>query len=182
MTMTIESNPSSAIDRNAVFERKRAVRIAAIEQLLQDQQADGSKPDRFIAMLKYDSELAPISTNQRQLAEIGIHPPPPDSLCEEDIATALKLLIDGLAELGLFLCETNHLPDRRLYTVLCTQILHEEIRDIPPCDDMSEFIDLSLMPPSENLGRVNGQSVHSYPPVCDRDSTMPRPKAHRQSV
>lgn len=180
MTMTLEPNPS-AIDRNAVFERKRAARKAGIEQVLQDQQSDGSAADRFLAMVKYDSELAPLSTNMQQLAEIGINPPLPDGLDDQELTAALKVVIDGLADLGIYLVATDHLTDRELYGLLRTKVLNDEIRDIPPCDEMTEYINLADSPPTAIPGVQQRLPTVPYPKVSDRDASLPRP-SHAQAL
>ena len=57
------------------------------------------------------------STNLKQLAEIGTHPPAADALGDEGIPSALGILIDALAALGVYLPGTDRLTDRKLYGV-----------------------------------------------------------------
>ena len=180
MTMTLEhptsqttGNPST-IDREAIFDRKRAERKAGIDGLMEAAKAKGETLERFIAAIEWDSVHAPKSTNLRQLAEIGIHPPAADALGDEDLPAALTLVIDGLAALGVYLSGTDHLADRKLYSVLTTKVLLDEIRDIPPTDDMSEFIDMSAIPPVE-AKRRRKQSA-PYRVIVNRDASLPRPK------
>jgi hypothetical protein len=124
--------------------------------------------------IEWDSVHAPKSTNLRQLAEIGIHPPAADALGDEDLPAALTLVIDGLAALGVYLSGTDHLTDRKLYSVLTTKVLLDEIRDIPPNDDMSEFIDMPAIQPVEGKGRRKQSAP--YPGIVNRDASLPRPK------
>ena len=174
------------LDRDAiemVFEKKRSERRAAIDELVAEAKAKGRPSERIVAAIIYDSEKAPRSTNRNQLSEIGIEVPPPETLADEDITTALKTLIDGLAMLGIFLTGTDHLDDRRLYTQLATKVIEEEIRDVPPNQDMSEFIDMSACVPSGAQEDGVDEQQHDddgikpkWKKVADRDRTLPRPE------
>lgn len=180
MTMTLEHPTSQTtchpptIDREAIFDRKRAERDAGIDGLMEAAKAKGETLERFIAAIEWDSVHAPKSTNLRQLAEIGIHPPAADALGDEDLPAALTLVIDGLAALGVYLSGTDHLADRKLYSVLTTKVLLDEIRDIPPNDDMSEFIDMSAIQPDTVKGRRKQSAP--YLVIVNRDASLPRPK------
>jgi hypothetical protein len=171
------------LDRDAiemVFEKKRSERRAAIDELVAEAKAKGRPSERIVAAIIYDSEKAPMSTNRKQLAEIGIEVPPPEALADEDITTALKTLIDGLAMLGIFLTGTDHLDDRGLYTQLA-KVIEEQIRDVPPNQDMSEFIDMSACVPSgaqedgADEQDDDGGIKPKWKKVADRDRTLPRP-------
>jgi hypothetical protein len=173
----------TSIDREAVFAGKRAIREAAIERLIQDEKANGVALAPFLARISYDLHHAPMTTNLAQLAEIGIHPPAAEVLADEDLGDALATVIDGLASLGVFLRGTDHLTDRRLYIVLCTRVLVEEVRDVPPCADMSEFIDLESVAPHEMEGEGDGDgdgrdlaTAPPFPAVVERDGSLPMPK------
>ena len=180
MSMTLEhptnQDPTkpTPIDREALFDRKRAERNAGIDGLVEAAKAKGRTLERFIAAIEWDSQHAPTSTNLKQLAEVGIHPPAADALGDEDLPSALGILIDGLAALGVYLSGTDHLSDRKLYVVLTTKVLLDEIRDVPPNDDMSEFIDMSAIPPAERKGRR--KQAAPYPAIVHRDASLPRPK------
>lgn len=129
----------------AVFAHKRAAREERIAAIVAEAKKAGKPAERIVAAIVHDSEQAPHSTNRRQLAEIGVACPPPGpiTLTDAEAAATLWRVIYGLAHLGIFLTGTNHLDDRMLLRILCTRILEEEIRDVPPSRDMSEFIDLT---------------------------------------
>jgi hypothetical protein len=188
MTMTAQNKkkntrqkpkPLTPDEIEMVFEKKRSERRAAIEALVAKAKEKGRPSERIVAAIVYDSEHARWTTNCKQLLEIGIEVPPPEALSDEDISVALKMLIDGLALLGIYLSQTDHLGDRDLYTQLATKVIEEAVRDVPPNDDMSEFIDMSAVRPS---GRVDGDGDDTddappkdFPKVSDRDATLPRP-------
>jgi hypothetical protein len=179
--MSVTSDPvtsdpvtSDPVDREAVFARKRAARQEGIARLIEAEAARGKKLDRLIAAITWDSECAPMTTNLDQLREIGIYPPEVDALSDDDLPSKLRLVVGGLADLGVFLTGTNHLSDRRLLTVLCNKILPEQVRDLAPSPEYSEFIDLSAVPPSDRRGRR--PRTGAYRAVSDREATLPRPQ------
>jgi hypothetical protein len=164
-----------------IFEKKRSERRAAIEALVAKAKEEGRPSERIVAAIVYDSEHAPWTTNRKQLSEIGIEVPPPEALSDEDISVALKMLIEGLALLGIYLSGTDHLGDRDLYTQLATSVILEQVRDVGPDADVSEFIDMSAVRPSGCVD-VDGDGddtddapLKDFPKVSDRDATLPRP-------
>jgi hypothetical protein len=142
--------PEEAIER--VLAAKREVRERGIERLLEEmvqaaragRSPDAMPPDRFIAAIRWDGEFAARTTNRRQLAEIGVEVPRVDELPEsdDDVHRALWTMIYGLARLGIFLTETDGTDDRSILALLAGRILEDEVSDIPPNGDMSEFIAL----------------------------------------
>lgn len=193
MTMTAQSKkkntrqkpkPLTPDEIGMIFEKKRSERRAAIEALVAKAKEEGRPSERIVAAIVYDSEHAPWTTNRKQLSEIGIEVPPPEALSDEDIALALKMLIDGLALLGIYLSGTDHLGDRDLYTQLSTKVIEEAVRDVPPNQDMSEFIDMSACVPSgaqeDGVDEQQDDDDDGIKPkwkkVADRDRTLPRPE------
>ncbi len=128
----------------ALFARKTAVRERGIAAILDAARAEGRPVERFTAAIRYDCELAPRTTNRRQLAEIGVDVPLAGHLpgSPAEVHRALWCVIYGLARLGIFLTGTDRLDDRALLAKLSTRILDDEVGDIPPSADMSEFIDV----------------------------------------
>jgi hypothetical protein len=148
-----------------VIEKKRSKRTAMIDELVAEEKAKGRPAERIVAAIIYDAEKAPRSTNRKQLAELGVELPK-DATCltNEEVHLFLWRVINGLALLGIYLVGTNHLSDRNLLGLLLTSIIDEQIRDIPPNPDVSEFIDLTpCKTSSEDLA------------VSFRDSLTPRP-------
>jgi hypothetical protein len=181
----------------SVFARKRAVREQRIAELVAEADREGRPSERIVAAIVYDSEHAPQSTNRRQLAEIGVVCPPPGpiGLGDNEVRDALWRIIYGLAYLGIYLSGTDHLDDRTVLRILCSRILDEEIRDVPPSRDMSEFIDLTpcradwpdgLAGPFDACGAEgDGEDCEPLDPigvgprsVVARDRLLPRPRGH----
>lgn len=178
-----------------LFARKRREREQGIERVMEQERAAGRSVERFVAAIKYDSELAPRTTNRRQLLELGIEVPAGDAIPSSDAAArrCLWTIIYGLARLGIYLTGTDGLDDREMLSKLCDRVLIDEVADIPPSGDMSEFIDLAplardsernpdgLSGPFEfdpeaddDLGvRPPGQPTTTI--RCDRDRFLPRP-------
>jgi len=151
--------------QEALLERKRIERTAAIDALVAEAERNGEPNLRSYWTMVHDFQQARVTTNLAQLAEIGIEPPPAEGLDAEELAAAIDLVARGLAVLGIHLLHTDHLNDAELYRRLLEEILVEPVRDVPPNPEMTEFIDL--------LG--GHDDAESMPPkVCDRDRTLPQ--------
>lgn len=138
----------------ALFARKSAQREAGIQAILDEARAEGRVMERFMAAIAYDTEQAPRTTNRAQLLELGIEVPPVEAIPADDQAVhrLLWTIIYGLARLGIFLTGTDGLDDRALLTKLCGTVLGDQVADIPPSADMSEFIDLTPMSLASSAG------------------------------
>lgn len=123
---------------------------------------DGKGMDRMTAMIAYDTELAPIMHQGDVLCRLGFIPKArtPEDADAGVVSERLRWIIEGLAYLHTFLTATNHLTDRELLDRLEQRVLKEDIRFVPPTDDMSEFIDMNPM--------------HDEKSVSDRDRNLPR--------
>lgn len=142
----------------AFFKALTDDREAGIDRLMA---TDPDCPHRFMAAFKWDTELAPRSTNWAMLSTIGVY-------AEMD---PLDDIIKGLAKWGIYLTNTNHLTDDELHTRLLDSVLLEEVTMIPPNPDMSEFISM--------IGKIDDDHLREEPkPVSDRDATLPRPEQH----
>lgn len=168
----------SEAEIRAILDRKRRQRDEAIERRIQaakssdksrekSREKSGEKSgdklsaaggERFAAAIAHDMELDLSTTNRQQLMEIGIELPPiggaPSS--SDEVHQLLWRVIYGLARLGIFLVDTEHLDDRALVTLLLDRILNDSVPDIPPNDDMTEFI--GLCDPS-TMGAASAQPV-----------------------
>lgn len=134
---------------------KSEKREQAIDKLVLNATERNECNDRFYHVLVHDLENAEMTTNQAQLLEIGI-----------DTATAtLWEIINGLADLNIFLLHSNHLTDTQLLFRLCKEITTEQVRDLPPSFGVNEFVDLT--------GNVTDAKEKRT--VCNRDEYLPKP-------
>jgi len=164
---------------------KASRRDEGIRRVLEEAKSKGREIERFVAAITYDTELAPRTTNRRQLLELGIVVPSADALPQEDaeVKRVLWTIVYGLARLGIFLTGTDAMDDRALLERLCGRVLLDEVSDIPPSADMSEFIDLSApdgltgpfeaSPDSDDDADELSRSAGGAP--SDRDRMLPRP-------
>lgn len=172
--------------------RQRAEREARIDQLVAHATESKEGPsDRAYWSLVYDLELAPMTTNRQQLAELGITAPGIAELTDEEVSTRLRMIIDGLADLFTYLIHTDHLSDRELYERLVTSVLDEPVHEICDGSGGREFIDLAAgSSPGDRDGWLSiyasdeersgaseqGERVpERRSPPFERDRTLPRP-------
>ena len=75
-------------------------------------------------------EEAPWTTHFAQLERAGVSMPAPETLNGQEVTDKLWEVINKLAQLRIFLEDTDHLSDRELYTTLWSDELREETKDI----------------------------------------------------
>lgn len=157
-TTEISGRPPEGFNRPRKFYEcmkvKSEKREQAIDKLVAEAKANGTCTDRFYNILVHDLENAEMTSNQAQLLEIGI-----------DTATAtLWEIINGLADLNIFLLHTNQLTDTQLLFRLCEEITTEQVRDLPPSFGVNEFVDLT-----------GNQANAGEERFCSRDEYLPKP-------
>ncbi len=157
--------------------RKVRAREEGIQRLQSEAMARGQALDRAFWAMVYDFEVAPVTTNRKQLAEMGIEVPAADSLADDEIAVKLKEIVAALASLHVYLLHTDHLSDRDLYRRLAEEVLDEEVRDIPPVHGVREYVDLvgtGSEADAELFDKYYAGSDAEAAPY-DRDRHLPRP-------
>lgn len=87
-------------------------------------------------------ENGPTGTHMNQLREAGIDMPASDLLDDEALSKKLWQVINGLAELRVFLDQTDHLDDRALYNVLRNDLLVQETVLLPVHPDSATHLDI----------------------------------------
>lgn len=172
---------------------KRKVRDEEIDRLQREAGERGEITDRMFWTMVYDFERAPWTTNRRQLRELGLEVAPLSDLAPDEVPGRLREVIDGLSRLNIFLLHTDHLGDLELYRRLSEEILDEDVRDIPVCPGVREYIDLVGGGPDgdsdtylkhyasdeerDTHRREHGSVPRHEPPPFDRDRHLPRPDA-----
>ncbi len=167
-----EANPSLRPRRRGLRAEVSQQREKAIDQLVADAAERGDCVDRFYWMLVYDLEMAPMTSNLKQLTDLGLAVPPPDDLDERELHEKLWEVLESLGDLGVFLLHTDGLSDRELYSRLFYEILTEPVRDLPPTEGVSEFIDLRG---GAEHARTNDEGVEIVVKV-ERDRFLPKPE------
>jgi hypothetical protein len=87
-------------------------------------------------------EEAPWTTNFKQLEKSGVSLPAPETLNDQELTAKLWEVINKLADLRVFLGDTDHLSDRELYTELWGDLLREETKDVLLDEDSACHIDM----------------------------------------
>lgn len=165
--------PAVDLDKFArLIEKKRKERAKGIALVLSEAQKKGKECEPLVAAVMYDTEMAPHTNNEKQLGELGILVPKIsflDAATAEEIRSLNWDIINGMALLGVFFSGTDHLNEKEFCRILIGRILQEEVRDIPPSNDVSEFIDLSPCAPAEGCPEHN----------AGRDHLLPRPNREK---
>ncbi len=166
MIMTSDGQGSAGrARRQGLRPQAAAERQRRIDDLVARAKAAGGCADRMFWTLHHDFELAPMTTNAEQLREVGLELPPEGTLTERALSEHLWEVFETLADLGIYLVNTDHLDDRSLYKLLQERVLQEPVRDLPPSPGVHEFIDLAARA---------GPEVQ---PLTQRDRFLPRPEA-----
>lgn len=173
----------------ARFAERRERRKREIDRLVDAAKRSGDVVDRLYWTMVYDFEMAPMTTNLAQLAEIGVEVPLPEELDDAAIAAKLQEVVQGLARLQVYLLHTDHLDDRSLYSRLRQRVLLEEVREVPADPGVREFIDLLAPGDGEDYELLfdayacrpdeEPQGERSSLFVADRDRHLPSPPEHR---
>jgi len=164
MIMTSDGQGSAGrARRQGLRPQAAAERQRRIDDLVARAKATGGCADRMFWTLHHDFELAPMTTNAEQLREVGLELPPEGALTERALSEHLWEVFETLADLGIYLVNTDHLDDRSLYKLLQERVLQEPVRDLPPSPGVHEFIDLA--------SRGSEPTV----PATRRDRYLPRP-------
>jgi hypothetical protein len=116
-------------------------------------EADGVAPDLAEQFWRHvvEYEKAPWTTHFQQLEEAGVDLPAPDALDERALRAKLGEVINALAQLRVFLSNTNHLSDRALYAQLWHETLREQVAAVPMDDAAAWHLDLLSSGSAEDI-------------------------------
>ena len=134
-------------------------------------------------------EKAPLVSHLDALARRGILPKDPDELDDQSLSSQLHLIIEALASRNTFLVHTDHMSDRELYIVLCSDVLRQRMPDVSRDGHIRELIDMigasgqkqldlylkHYAGPSERRwwSRARGHIPDHVDPPYDRDRFLP---------
>lgn len=128
------------------------------------------------ATLKYDFEVAPLTSNREMLYFCGLDFPSDDNADDADFTdTHLPHVINSLGAIGVFIFNTNHLTDAQLYRRLM-QVLDEEIHFIPPLQALPNTWTWQLKTPTRHPSVIVTRRCPNTP-LCHphRSNTMVAP-------
>lgn len=147
-------NPKFTAEMQAIRERKEQERQEAIDKLVEKGKESGGITDRLYWKMVYDFELAPKTTNRKQLLELGIKMPPFDETSSHPQRyQILRLVLKGLSLHNIYVLHHEHLNDEALYKILY-KCLDEEVREVPNEPGVREYIQLMGEP-------CSGDTMHN---------------------
>lgn len=92
---------------------------------------------RFHAVLHYDFNEAPITTNRAQLKELGI------DIGTEPSYDLIQQAINALSDIGVFFIGTDNIS-KQDFTSVFLKVIDDEVPDLPINPDCQEFVDVSM--------------------------------------
>jgi len=126
------ANDASDDDREKRIEelKRRAKEIAGVE--MKTGEIVPSPPEVQEGFWKHvvEYEEAPWTTHFQQLERAGLSLPAPETLNDQEVTAKLWEVINKMAQMRIFLEDTDHLSDRELYTTLWSDELRQETKDI----------------------------------------------------
>lgn len=165
----------------------RQRRERAVDELVAKARAAGGIEDRTYWSIIYDFDHAPMTTNRRQLAERGVEVPPPDSVPDEALESELSRVIGALARMGIFFMHTDHIDDRTLLRRIASEIIDEDVRELPPSDTAIEYVDLLGTSPGDReiwlaMYATDREREHARSAGMDVPERRPRPFGRDRSL
>jgi hypothetical protein len=126
------ANHESDEDRGKTIEelKRRAEELTGGEMKTGEIEAAPPEVEEGFWKSVVEYEEAPWTTHFQQLERAGVSLPAPETLNDQEVTAKLWEVINKLAQMRVFLEDTDHLSDRELYTTLWSDELREETKDI----------------------------------------------------
>lgn len=133
------------LDIEQFLETKRQVRLGGIRSVAEENGAEFTTlldPEMMNYVLEWDLNRAPFTTNRRQLAEIGIEAPTSlDSMESTEIEQSFQSVVSGLARLNIFCVQKKDSSIQESFEILL-KALEERVRDLPPSEGVTEYLEI----------------------------------------
>ena len=110
--------------------KRRAEELTDGEMIAQGTESAPSEVEEGFWKHVVQYEEASWTTHFQQLEQAGVSLPAPETLTDQEVTEKLWEVINKLAQMRIFLEETDHLSDRELYTRLWSEDLREETKDM----------------------------------------------------
>jgi hypothetical protein len=110
--------------------KRRAKELAGGEMEIGEIEPCSPETEEEFLKQVVDYEEAPWTTHFAQLERAGVTMPAPETLTDQEVTAKLWEVINKLAQMRIFLEDTDHLSDRELYTTLWSDELREETKDV----------------------------------------------------
>jgi len=125
-------NDESDEDREKRIEalKRRAEELGGGEMVAGTEESTPPEVEEGFWKHVVEFEEAPWTTDFERLEKAGVALPAPEALHDEELSAKLWEVINKLAQMRIFLEETDHLSDRELYTKLWGDTLREETKDM----------------------------------------------------
>jgi hypothetical protein len=126
------ANNESDVDREKRIEelKRRAEELAGGEMKAGEIEPTPPEIEEEFWKQVVEYEEAPWTTHFQQLERAGVSMPAPETLNDQEVTAKLWEVINKLAQMRIFLDDTDHLSDRELYTKLWGDLLREETKDV----------------------------------------------------
>ena len=125
---------------------KVAERNRRIDGLVTNAMSRGEDSDRLFWTIVHDLEHAPQTTNLEQLEQLGFDVPSLRELSRlgpAESAEYLRMLLDAMSVLRVFIRGAEHLSNRGLLNHLIQVVLRESVADLPHSLSSRQWVDLS---------------------------------------